>query len=1078
MNKFFLFFLCLFCLTSTYLFAVPAIPYPVEVTQPDGSVLTIRLHGDERLNYITTEDGYMITKNQQDFYVFATVSQSGEMEATAHIARNSDERNATDARFLKSLDVQAEIERYYNAESVSPKQMQRAAMQQAAQDQPQRTPKTGSPKFIVLLVEFSDRQFVNRTTAQTRYSNLLNQQGYSTNGSTGCVKDYYTANSYGQFTPNFVVVGPVTVPNTAQYYCSNDGARVPQLVVDACTAADAIVDFSEYDNDGDSRVDNVLCFVAGWDRAQGGADATNVWSHRYVVSASNSFDSKRVYDYFVTSELKGSSGSNMVNIGTFVHEFGHILGLPDYYHTTTSTKNTLNNWSPMDSGSYCNDSRTPPMFSAYDRFFLGWLTPEQYTSGQKTLYPLSQSGTAAQAGQAYLVAASTHNLNGASPNPSQFFVIEYREKTGWDAYLGTGTTSGTSGMLIWHIDYSSTAWNNNSVNNYSGTTQTASSHMRVYLRPTNGGNTTTPGGAFTSGSFTPALWNGSTTGLPQITNITKNGSTNMTFGGATVDPPKAPTAFTVIPDEGGALSAALQWTNPTQTMSGAAVTLTKVEVQRDGALIYTNNTPAAGAVATYTDNSPSNGLHIYTVYAYNSDGVSAAATASAFVGVDPCTILTYPWTEGFNGETSTPYRPNNCWEVKSYSSSGTESASFHWKQVTAYVDQTFPQYLTPQEGTAMLLYNCWDYAVNAKGRLITPLMSVKNKALKFSFYIYRDAMGPYTAKADSVNIYLSPTKNITDATRLRTVYRHRSTPSLTTPTEAANGWYRYENELPTTELSFAYVIIEAVSQNGNNIYLDNIRVAEIIPCQKPVATLGGTSTTTAKLTWTGSASNYEIEWGAKNFTPGTGAKIGSAVVNASPYTISGLNVNTAYDAYIRANCDSDNASDWVKVSFTTDIPSVDTSVTLTDGTLTANQSGASYRWLDCDNDNAPIASAVFQSFTPTKTGSYAVEITYEGYVFVSECTTVTITGIGMEKRNNIIIFPNPAKDVVYINLQSIGSQAKLTITDISGRIKDTFSISGDENRLPINVSSYPVGMYVLRVVSNEGGFVERLVIRR
>ena len=134
-----------------------------------------------------------------------------------------------------------------------------------------------------------------------------------------------------------------------------------------------------------------------------------------------------------------------------------------------------------------------------------------------------------------MVAASTHNLNGGNPSPTEFFILEYREKTGWDTYIGNGLTNNnsnaTSGMCIWHIDYSAFAWNNNTVNNYSGTNQTQSSHMRVYLEPTNGLSQTTPGNAFTSGSFLPELWNG--TDLIEIVNITKNGTTSMTFSNTT-----------------------------------------------------------------------------------------------------------------------------------------------------------------------------------------------------------------------------------------------------------------------------------------------------------------------------------------------------------------------------------------------------------------------------------------------------------------------------------------------------------------------------------------------------------------
>ena len=463
--------------------AVPAIPWPLEVTQPDGTTLTIRLYGDEWFNYTTTEDGFMIVKNQQNFYVYATVSQTGQVFPTNLIARNEDARNVSDVNFLKSLDTKSDISRLQSAKNAVSKHN---ILRSDELNEPQRTPTTGDPDLLVLLIEFSDRPFDDRTTAQARFSALLNLNNYNYNGSTGCVKDYYQASSYGKFNPNFVVMPPVTLSNTAQYYCDNDGELVPQMIIDACDALKILkpsVNFADYDNDGDNRVDNVLCFVAGWDRARGADDATNIWSHRWSVYPkemyiggnyegsveSTTFDGKRVFDYFVTSELTGIESSpvkTMVNIGTFVHEFGHILGLPDYYHTTSTSISTVDTWSTMASGNYNNNSRTPPAFSAYDRFFLGWLTPEELTvTEQKTLYPLSQVTTASPNtnGQAYLVAASSHNMvtSGTSPGPvpNEFYILEYREKTGWDTYLPS------AGMLIWHIDYLASAWSANTVNN-------------------------------------------------------------------------------------------------------------------------------------------------------------------------------------------------------------------------------------------------------------------------------------------------------------------------------------------------------------------------------------------------------------------------------------------------------------------------------------------------------------------------------------------------------------------------------------------------------------------------------------
>ncbi|MDR2149016.1 MAG: Ig-like domain-containing protein [Tannerella sp.] len=548
-------FVCFLIFLRHDVLAVPAYPYPIKVTQPDGTTLTIRLNGDEWFNYTTTEDGYMIVKDKKNFYVYATVSKAGKLAPTNRIARNANARNVADASFLKSLDMNGEISRLRNARSaVSLRSGSGSSVQL------RRTPTTGNPNFLVLLIEFSDREFNDRSTAQTRFSALLNEKGYSANGSTGSAKDFFEASSYGKFQPNFDVMPPVKLSNTAQYYLSKQdiekesiaGDFETDMIIEACRLLDISVDFAKYDKDEDGKVDNVLCIVAGWDRARGTEDGiksnlwSNVWSHRWSIYPvaeyidanytwtieSTIFDDVRVFDYFVTSELKDDSpkSTTMINIGTFVHEFGHILGLPDYYHTDTDKNNpipTLVDWSIMDHGTYNNDSRTPPALSAYDRFFLGWLTPEELTSpGYKTLYPLgktlSENNTK---GQAYLVAANAHNLNGADPNPNEFFILEYREKIGWDKYIGNNSPDGPGGMLIWHIDYNATAWQNNTVNNYSGITpQTLSDHMRVYIEPSNSSSSYSAG-TFTSGNFYPKLWDGTDTHR-RLTDISIDG-----FGG-------------------------------------------------------------------------------------------------------------------------------------------------------------------------------------------------------------------------------------------------------------------------------------------------------------------------------------------------------------------------------------------------------------------------------------------------------------------------------------------------------------------------------------------------------------------
>ncbi len=522
--------------------AVPAYPHPVTVIQPDGTTLTVQLSGDESRKLKSTVDGYVIKKNDKGFYTYAVRNQENRIVAGERIARDPEKRSATDLTYMSKALKADEV---FSEQGLKPSKIKRAPAVISSTG----FPKTGSPRSLVIMVNFKDRSFVT-PNPQDAFNRLLNQENYSDNGGTGSAKDYFKAASYGQFSPQFDVVGPYNLPENMAYYGANDpetgdDVKPAYMIVHACKAADdAGVDFTQYDTDGDGYIDNVFVYYAGYNEAEWGPD-NSVWPHRWAVyrnynytgtAQSMVFDGKTVYDYACTSELKGNSGTNMCGIGTFTHEFGHVINLPDYYHTEED-KNTLNNWSIMDAGAYLNEGRTPPTYSAYDRFYLGWLTPEELASpADKSLYPLSQSTVpvASTAKQAYLLSATTHNLDGDNPTPKEFYIMEYRKKTGWDTYLPG------DGLLFWHIDYNQTAWDDNTPNNYTGTVQTASSHMRVYLQPLSG-YTTTPGEAFTSGSFNPLTWSGSNINRA-VTDITKtNDSISFKImGGAPVVEPNVP----------------------------------------------------------------------------------------------------------------------------------------------------------------------------------------------------------------------------------------------------------------------------------------------------------------------------------------------------------------------------------------------------------------------------------------------------------------------------------------------------------------------------------------------------------
>ena len=325
-------------------------------------------------------------------------------------------------------------------------------------------PLKGQVRSIVLLVNYSDIKFTVSNPREA-FRQMLNDKGYADHGSTGSASDYFKACSYGAFQPTFDVFGPYDLPKKRSFYGANDergnDKDAVQMVIDACMLADADgVDFSQYDYNNDGAIDNVFIYYAGTNPAEGGPEEA-IWPHRYALYRNEvTLDGKRLYDYACTSELTLMTSRNgtMCGIGTFCHEFGHVLGLPDFYDTARDDTYTVGSWDIMASGSYNNYGCTPPSYSAFERFALGWLQPVQLTNiGDYVLSPLNESP------EAYLLASMPHNLSHMNPAPTEYWLVENRQHTGWDeperAIPGVG-------LLISHICHVAGRWNDNTYNNF------------------------------------------------------------------------------------------------------------------------------------------------------------------------------------------------------------------------------------------------------------------------------------------------------------------------------------------------------------------------------------------------------------------------------------------------------------------------------------------------------------------------------------------------------------------------------------------------------------------------------------
>jgi len=403
--------ICILTVAALTAAAIPANPRTAKVRQPDGTMIPLKLHGDEFCMWGTTPGGKILMAGEDGFYREVSTARLREERTRATAQRSS----------RKSIRK--------NDHEIS----------------------TGEKKFLVLLVNFQDVRF-KKTNAD--FNNLMNQTGYSAFGGTGSVADYYKDQSSGIFNPVFDVIGPVTVSkNMADYgaHQGNSHDKNPEgMVKEAVDSiyAKGLVKFSDYDNDGDGFVDNIYVFYAGYSEASGGG-ANTIWPHAFYVNSATLYDGVRIGSYACGSDLKGNSGESIDGIGTFCHEFGHVLGLPDFYDTDYEENgegDALLSFSLMCDGCYNNNSNTPPNMNAIERNMLGWMDEPEYltVSGRKTFKSI----------------ANNVSYIAPSENEGEFFLFEVRDGKGWDAFIYKSYSDGSpvgqtaTGLVVYHVDMS------------------------------------------------------------------------------------------------------------------------------------------------------------------------------------------------------------------------------------------------------------------------------------------------------------------------------------------------------------------------------------------------------------------------------------------------------------------------------------------------------------------------------------------------------------------------------------------------------------------------------------------------
>lgn len=281
---------------------------------------------------------------------------------------------------------------------------------------------------------------------QTR---LFGAQQYS-------ARTFYEEMSRGAFSLDGTVSPWISLPQPAAYYQPDTAShprygRTGEYLQHTLVRADSQMDFGRYDNDGPDGVPNsgdddgyvdVAAFVYPTEAMSCGGPG--MWPHRWVYRAwwgapYTTGDAAAgggfilVDDYVIQGGLECGTGG-LMQIGTFSHEMGHALALPDLYDTYAGDGRSmgLGDWDLMASGNWRTQD-APAHMSAWSKDFLGWVNVETVTA-TRTAYTLPQ------------VYGGGTVLRYDVPGTPEYFLMEHRAAVGSDRNLRG------PGLLVYHVD--------------------------------------------------------------------------------------------------------------------------------------------------------------------------------------------------------------------------------------------------------------------------------------------------------------------------------------------------------------------------------------------------------------------------------------------------------------------------------------------------------------------------------------------------------------------------------------------------------------------------------------------------
>jgi len=416
--------LVLTCGQAITTLAMEASPHPFDVTQPDGTTITLYIRGNEHFHWLEDTGGYTVVRDEADRFLYAELDDNQQLAPTPHVVGKVDPQAAGLAKRLLPPDGVI-------------RQNSAAAHDDAHELDGIAGTAAGTRKNVVILMRFADH--VDRPLpSNADFDAFFNAVGGDpVLAPTGSIRDVYLENSYGALSLDSTVFGWVDLPETEAWYAAGSSglnSRLRSGIRQALNLLDPIIDFDQFDDDGDTWVDAIAFIHSGYGAEWGGFQSPDrIWSHRSSISTWWSQEGVRVSPYHISTGLWGSGGgSDITHIGVVAHETGHFFGLPDYYDTNGGGSGIGSYGMMANSWGFDGSQLHPPHFCAFSKIFLGWMSPTEVGPGTYTI------DAAELTPQVYRID------DGFSPG--EYLLIENRQPIGVESIMPQG------GLCIWHID--------------------------------------------------------------------------------------------------------------------------------------------------------------------------------------------------------------------------------------------------------------------------------------------------------------------------------------------------------------------------------------------------------------------------------------------------------------------------------------------------------------------------------------------------------------------------------------------------------------------------------------------------